>query len=214
MSCLCTNQEGKQCPGDWSVESLLLGRLQVCLHPAPQSQGMRQLDMVSTNPGKPEWLLSPTLCWDQCPRVQHLGAISSSGRGAHRLWHQAMSDPGCLCSQRWGGPQWHLHCPGPAAAADEAGEGRGRVWCCLHLADEPLPDDSDAGKASAPPPPGPLLHDIKAAWVGRRVSWPGSPSTPRLVPSLTLCLSATQSSSSAAVEIAQLWASPGALFPA
>lgn len=42
----------------------------------PQSLGMGQLEMVSTNPGQSEWLLSPMLCWDQCPRVLHLGAMT------------------------------------------------------------------------------------------------------------------------------------------
>ena len=71
------------------------------------------------------------------------------------LWGRAVFNPCCLWSQCRGGPHWHFHCPGPAAAADEAGEGGGHVWCCLCLADEPLPDDPDAGKTSAPSSPSP-----------------------------------------------------------
>lgn len=63
----------------------------------------------------------------------------------------------CVCSQCWRGPHRHLHRPGPAAAADEAGEGSGCFRCGLLLAAEPVPDDSDTGENSAPSFPWPLI---------------------------------------------------------
>lgn len=40
----------------------------------------------------------PPMCWEQWHRVRYLGAMSSSWRGAHGLWGQAMFNLCCLCS--------------------------------------------------------------------------------------------------------------------
>lgn len=125
-------------------------------HPLPWDEvtgdGQHQPRAVGTAP-QPHAVLGP-VPW---------GAASGnlcSRMGVHHPWGQALSNPCCLCSQCWGGPQRHVHCSGPAAAADEAGEGGGHVWCCLCLADEPLPDDSDAGKTE---PSSPLLRGVNPA---------------------------------------------------
>lgn len=170
--------------------------------------------MVSTNPGQSEWLLSPMLCWDQCPRVLHLGAMSSSRMGAH----------GCGIRQ----------CLTLALCALSTGVGRTGTFIALdrllqQMKQEKVVDTFGVVYALRmnryqmiqtlvrpllPLPPGPLLHGVKASRAGRQMSGLASPSTPRLVPSLTLCHGASQSSSSTRVEIAWLWVSPAASCPA
>lgn len=126
-----------------------------------------------------------------------------------------MLKPCCLCSQCWGGPQRYLHRLGPAAAADEAGEGGGHLWRGLHLADEPLPDDSDAGKSSALSSlrPTALWHKSHQGWqTDVLVDWSQHPNWSPACGCVVVLLKAVISpkTSSAGVEIALLWGSPAA----